>query len=90
MFSMQNFMSQVVRDELREMDMDIELQERIYAEIEDEIFQWLEMIENLICSCEINSKFTNFLGHSTNLSERITICSTKDQHFSVHFVKSQN
>lgn len=34
-------MSRVVREELREMDMDIELQEEIYAEIEEEILQWL-------------------------------------------------
>lgn len=33
-------MSRVVREELREIDMDIELQNRIYAEIEEEILQW--------------------------------------------------
>jgi len=35
-----NFMSRVVREELREIDMDIELQERIYTEIEEDILQW--------------------------------------------------
>lgn len=37
-------MSRVVREELREIDMDIELQERIYAEIENEVLQWLVTI----------------------------------------------
>lgn len=35
-----SFMSRVVREELKEMEMDIELQEKIYAEIEEEILQW--------------------------------------------------
>lgn len=34
-------MSRVVKDELKEMEMDIDLQEQIYAEIEEEILQWL-------------------------------------------------
>lgn len=37
-------MSRVVREELREIDMDIELQERIYAEIENDVLQWLVMM----------------------------------------------
>lgn len=47
--SYQNFMSRVVREELREMDVDIALQERIYAEIESEILQWL--VDS--CKCEV-------------------------------------
>lgn len=39
-FFPKNFMSRVVREELREIDMDIALQEQIYAEIEEEILQW--------------------------------------------------
>lgn len=35
-----DFLSRIVKDELREMDMDIELQVQFYAEIEQEILQW--------------------------------------------------
>ncbi|KAJ6635560.1 RIP-like protein [Pseudolycoriella hygida] len=35
-----NFMSRIVKEELQQMDMDIELQEQIYAEIEEDMLQW--------------------------------------------------
>ncbi|KAG4070222.1 hypothetical protein HA402_003912 [Bradysia odoriphaga] len=35
-----DFLSRIVKDELREMDIDIELQAQFYAEIEQEILQW--------------------------------------------------
>lgn len=39
-FCLKEFMTRVVKEEIQELDDDLDLQERIYAEIRDEISLW--------------------------------------------------